>query len=55
MGKYRCSSCNYEYDPMSGDPDHGIPPGTPFADIPDDWRCPVCGITKDAFFPNEDA
>jgi rubredoxin len=54
MKKYRCSSCGYEYDPVLGDPEHGIAPGTAFADIPDDWRCPVCGITKDAFFPADD-
>jgi rubredoxin len=54
MKKYICSSCDYEYDPALGDPEHGIPPGTAFADIPDDWRCPVCGISKDAFIPMDD-
>jgi rubredoxin len=51
MKKYLCSACDYEYDPALGDPEHGIPPGTAFEDIPDDWRCPVCGISKDAFIP----
>ena len=36
--------------PMLGDPEHGIAPGMAFEDVPDDWRCPVCGIAKDAFF-----
>ena len=49
--KYMCSACDYEYDPELGDPEHGIAPGTAFEDIPDDWRCPVCGISKDAFIP----
>ena len=37
------------YDPEEGDPDRGIPPGTPFEDIPDDWMCPVCGARKRDF------
>jgi rubredoxin len=51
MKKYVCSACDYEYDPALGDPEHGIAPGTAFEDIPSDWRCPVCGISKDAFIP----
>ena len=35
--------CGYRYDPAIGDPEHGIPPGTPFEDLPDDWECPECG------------
>jgi rubredoxin len=54
MKKFRCTSCNYEYDPVLGDLDHGIAPGTAFDDIPDDWRCPMCGISKDAFAPSDD-
>ncbi|MBU3911320.1 MAG: rubredoxin, partial [Candidatus Omnitrophica bacterium] len=40
---------NYIYDPAAGDPDSGIKPGTAFEDIPDTWRCPICGVTKDKF------
>jgi len=47
--KYRCTVCGYIYDPEKGDPDGGIKPGTPFAEIPDDWVCPVCGASKDKF------
>ena len=47
--KYVCSICGYIYDPAAGDPDGGIAPGTPFADIPDDWVCPVCGAGKNDF------
>ena len=50
MEKYVCV-CGYEYDPAVEDPDGGIAPGTPFADIPEDWVCPVCGLGKDAFSP----
>lgn len=47
--KYVCSVCGYVYDPAVGDPDGGIAPGTPFADIPEDWVCPVCGASKKEF------
>ena len=47
--KYRCTVCGYVYDPELGDPDGGIKPGTPFAEIPDNWVCPVCGAAKDKF------
>ena len=49
MGKWTCNVCGWEYDEAKGDPDGGIAPGTPFEDIPDDWRCPDCGVTKDSF------
>ena len=51
--KYVCSVCNYVYDPAEGDPDSGIPPGTAFEDIPEDWVCPVCGAEKADFEPEE--
>jgi len=38
-------------DPEEGDPDGGVPPGTPFPEIPDDWVCPVCGARKKDFSP----
>ncbi len=49
MQKYVCDLCGYVYDPMIGDPDSGIAPGTAFEDIPDDWVCPVCGAAKSMF------
>ncbi len=49
MRKYKCTVCGYIYDPVEGDPDSGIDPGTAFEDIPDDWQCPVCGIGKSDF------
>ncbi|MBO5239404.1 MAG: rubredoxin [Lachnospiraceae bacterium] len=49
MQKYFCNPCGYTYDPEKGDPEHGIAPGTAFEDIPDDWVCPVCGVSKDMF------
>jgi len=49
MEKYKCSVCEYIYDPKKGDPDSGIEPGTSFEDLPEDWVCPVCGAGKDSF------
>ncbi len=51
MHKWICMACDYIYDPEAGDPDSGIPPGTPFEDIPADWICPNCGVGKDLFEP----
>jgi rubredoxin len=48
-GKYACSVCGYVYDPAVGDPDRGIAPGTAFADLPEDWRCPRCRQGKEKF------
>jgi rubredoxin len=53
-GRWICMICNHVYDPAEGDPDSGIPPGTPFAALPDDWQCPECGVTKDMYEPMDD-
>jgi rubredoxin len=44
--KYECVICGYIYDEAEGIPDDGIAPGTKWADIPEDWECPDCGISK---------
>ena len=49
MDKYVCSMCGYIYDPKHGDMDSGIAPGTRFEDLPDNWKCPGCGASKDKF------
>ena len=51
--KYTCSVCGYVYDPAEGDPESNIPPGTEFKDLPDGWKCPVCGAAKVAFEPSD--
>jgi rubredoxin len=53
MDRYVCEICGYVYDPAAGDPDNGVDPGTSFADLPDDWECPVCGASKDEFVKEE--
>ena len=49
MEKYVCDVCGYVYDPAEGDPDNGIAPGTAFADLTEDWTCPLCAVPKDQF------
>jgi rubredoxin-NAD+ reductase len=47
--QYICLACGLIYDEEQGDPDSGLAPGTRFEDIPDDWECPLCGVTKSDF------
>lgn len=54
MKRHACQTCAYMYDPEVGDVESGIPPGTPFEDLPDDWRCPWCGVDKEGFEPIEE-
>jgi rubredoxin len=49
--KYKCKICGHIYDPEVGDPQGGIAPGTSFDEIPDDWKCPICSVTKKDFEP----
>ena len=53
MKKYICVVCNFIYDPVRGSPEDGIPAGTAFEDIPDNWSCPDCGVSKADFEPLE--
>ncbi|MGB9823939.1 MAG: rubredoxin [Candidatus Hydrothermia bacterium] len=54
MKKYRCTVCGYVYDPAQGDPEGGVPAGTPFENLPEDWVCPICGAPKADFEEFED-
>lgn len=51
MQKWICAICGSIYDEAKGLPEHGIAPGTRFADLPDDWVCPECGSPKESFEP----
>ena len=51
--KYICRACGVIYDEEVGDSDSGLAPGTRFDEIPDDWECPLCGVTKADFVPYE--
>lgn len=52
--KYICVPCWYIYDENIWDPDWWLEPGTKFEDIPDNWYCPVCWVTKKDFEPYYD-
>ncbi len=47
--RYQCKDCIYAYDPRKGDPSQGIPPGTSFENLPNNWVCPICKATKKRF------
>jgi rubredoxin len=44
-----CVICGWVYDEAAGLPDEGIAPGTRWADVPADWRCPLCDVGKSDF------
>lgn len=50
---YQCQTvnCGSIYDPDRGDRKGKIPAGTAFSDLPDTWRCPMCGGSKKCFRP----
>ena len=41
-----CLICGFIYDEKEGWPDDGIPAGTRWEDVPDDWQCPDCNAEK---------
>jgi rubredoxin-NAD+ reductase len=49
LQRWLCEACGLVYDEARGDPDSGLAPGTRFEEIPEDWRCPVCGVGKADF------
>mgnify|MGYP006307873751 CR=1 FL=1 len=46
---YTCKICGFRYTPEEGDPTADIPPGTPFEDLPEDYKCPICNAGKEYF------
>jgi len=53
LSDYTCKICGFQYNPEEGDPALGIPPGTPFEDLPEDYRCPICNAGKEYFSKND--
>lgn len=51
MQRWRCTICQYIYDPEEGDPENGVAPDTPFEELPEEWVCPICGAGKELFEP----
>ena len=46
---WQCRGCGFIYKEAEGLPEEGLPPGTRWAEIPDDWCCPDCGTAKAEF------
>ena len=49
MNSWQCIVCGFIYDEAKGLPEDGIAPGTALADVPDNWECPDCGVSKSDF------
>lgn len=49
MKKWQCQICGFIYDEAQGLPEEGLAPGTRWEDIPEDWKCPDCGVSKSDF------
>jgi rubredoxin len=43
------SNCGYMYNPEKGDRKGKIPKGVTFEELPEDWKCPICGAGKKMF------
>lgn len=50
MTAYWCPGCGYQYDEKQGNPREGFPPGTLWAQVPDDWACPDCAVRQKVDF-----
>ena len=49
MERMQCDNCGHVYDKDEGDPKNNVAPGTSWADVPADYKCPECGAGKDKF------
>jgi rubredoxin len=49
MKTWQCIVCGFIYDEAAGLPAEGIAPGTAWSDVPADWACPDCGVSKEDF------
>jgi rubredoxin/flavin reductase (DIM6/NTAB) family NADH-FMN oxidoreductase RutF len=52
LSVHTCTICGFQYNPEEGDPAMGIAPGTPFEDLPEDYKCPICNAGKEYFTEN---
>jgi rubredoxin len=49
--RWECVLCGFTYDEALGLPQDGIPPGTRWDQMPEDWTCPDCAAVKSDFAP----
>lgn len=48
---WQCTICGWIYEFEKGYPEEGIVPGTFWEEVPNDFCCPICGVSKDMFEP----
>lgn len=48
---YQCGACGFVYNERVGLEEDGIPAGTLWKDVPEDWTCPDCSASKQDFEP----
>ncbi|MBO5362955.1 MAG: rubredoxin [Clostridia bacterium] len=53
MSKYVCDVCGWVYDEDEGMPEKGIPAGTKFEDLPEEFVCELCNVGKEDFTKEE--
>ena len=46
----RCPGCEYVYEVAAGDEHEGFAADTAWADVPEDWSCPDCGVREKVDF-----
>lgn len=51
MCQCQTTNCGCIYDPDRGDRKGKIKKGTAFSELPEEWKCPVCGAGKKMFRP----
>ena len=49
MHQCQTTNCGYIYNPDKGDRKGKIAKGIKFEDLPENWKCPICGASTDAF------
>jgi flavin reductase (DIM6/NTAB) family NADH-FMN oxidoreductase RutF/rubredoxin len=49
FSEYKCRICGYLYNEAEGDSTQGVPPGTLFSQLPENWLCPLCKTGKEDF------
>ena len=55
MKTWVCTVCGWIYDEAQGDSEYDLAPGVAFADLPEDFVCPLCGVGKDMFEEQQDS
>jgi len=49
MWMCQVGNCGYIYNPDKGDKKGKIDKGVKFDDLPEGWKCPICGASRKGF------